>query len=93
MDLGFLDQYFVGLITGLCLVVGYIVKKWIKDVDHKYIPTLVAVAGVIFNVWHMRAISPEIVLAGAVSGLASTGLHQAFRQLIEKGRLGITEEK
>ena len=28
--------------------------------------------------------TPEILLGGLVSGLASTGLHQAFKQFIEK---------
>ena len=37
-------------------------------------------------VWtNWPAITPEVILGGAVSGLASTGLHQAFKQWIDSG--------
>ena len=42
-DLGFLTEFMVPVIVGICLCVGYVVKKWIKDVDNKYIPTICAV--------------------------------------------------
>lgn len=82
MDLTFLSNYTVVVIVGICLITGYIMKKWIKDLDNKYIPTMVAILGVALNVWITGGVSPEAILAGAFSGLASTGLHQAFRQLI-----------
>lgn len=83
MDLTFLSNYTVIVIVGICLIVGYVAKKWIKDLDNKYIPTMVAVLGVGLNIWIAGTISPEIILAGAFSGLSSTGLHQAFKQLVE----------
>ena len=33
-DLGFLTEFMVPVIVGICLCVGYVVKKWIKDVDN-----------------------------------------------------------
>ena len=39
-------------------------------------------AGVALNCWVNLAVSPEIILGGLFSGLASTGLHQLFKQLI-----------
>lgn len=83
MDLTFLSNYTVIVIVGICLIVGYVAKKWIKDLDNKYIPTMVAVLGVALNIWIAGSVSPEIILAGAFSGLASTGLHQAFKQMVE----------
>ena len=62
-----------------CFCIGYIVKKWINDVDNKYIPTIVAVAGVVVNVWVMGVFTPEVILGGLASGLASTGLDQLIR--------------
>ena len=50
-DLGFLTEFMVPVIVGICLCVGYVVKKWINDVDNKYIPTICAVLGVILAVW------------------------------------------
>ena len=80
----FLNDYMIPVIIGICLMVGYIVKHWIKDVDNKIIPTLCAVLGVLLALWmNWGNITPEAVLSGLASGLASTGLHQAFKQLIE----------
>lgn len=86
MDLGFLTEYLVVVIAGICLCVGFVVKKWIKDVDNKFIPTICAVLGLFLAVWmNGWTVTPSIVLSGLFSGLASTGLHQAFTRLIEKG--------
>lgn len=86
MDLEFLSEYLVVVIVGICLCVGYIVKKWMKDVDDKFIPTICAVLGVILAIWmHEWIVTPAIILSGLLSGLASTGLHQLFKQYINKG--------
>lgn len=83
MGIEFLSEYMIPVIIGICLLVGYIVKHWISDVDNKIIPTLCAVLGVLLAVWiSWGNITPEVILSGMVSGLASTGLHQAFKQLI-----------
>ena len=81
----FLNEYMVPVIIGLCLCVGYIVKHWIKDIDNKIIPTLCAILGVVVAVWiNWGNITPEVVLSGLASGLASTGLHQAITQYLNK---------
>lgn len=83
MNIEFLTEYMTPVIVGLCLVVGYIVKHWIKDVDNKFIPTICAVLGVLMAVWmNWGAITPEVLLTGALSGLVSTGLHQLLKQYI-----------
>ena len=72
-DLGFLTEFMVPVIVGICLCVGYVVKKWIKDVDNKYIPTICAVLGVILAIWiNGWTITAPILLSGLFSGLAST---------------------
>ena len=84
-DVSFLAEFMVPVIVGICLCVGYVVKKWIKDVDNKYIPTICAVLGVILAIWiNGWTITASILLSGLFSGLASTGLHQLFKQYIEK---------
>lgn len=66
-DLGFLTEFMVPVIVGICLCVGYVVKKWIKDVDNKYIPTICAVLGVILAVWiNGWTITAPILLSGLV---------------------------
>ena len=44
-DLGFLADFMIPVIVGICLCVGYVIKKWVKDVDNKYIPTVCALLG------------------------------------------------
>lgn len=81
------STYIVPVILGICLVVGYIVKNY-TGADNRVIPAVVTLLGVVLAVWmNWPAITPEIVLGGAVSGLASTGMHQMFRQWIENGNM------
>lgn len=84
MDLSFISDYMVVIVLGICLCVGYVLKTSVPQLDNKYIPLVMAVLGVIINVWINMSFSPEILLGGLFSGLASTGLHQAFKQLINK---------
>lgn len=51
-----------------------------------HIPALVAILGVALAIWmNWPNITPEVILGGAVSGLASTGMHQMFKQWIDNG--------
>ena len=69
--------------VGVCLCVGYIIKKSVSFIPNKFIPLIMGILGVILNVWlNAFAFTPEILLGGLFSGLASTGLHQLFTQLI-----------
>ena len=80
----YLNEYMIPVVVGICLCVGYIIKKWIKDVDNKFIPTIVAILGIFLSIWSSGwAISPPILLSGLISGLSSTGLHQLFKVFIE----------
>lgn len=80
----FLNDYLVLIVVGLCLCVGYVIKHYIPT-DNKHIPLVLAILGVILNVWVKGFIfTPEILLGGMFSGLASTGLHQAFKAFINK---------
>ena len=49
----------------------------------KYIPLIMAVLGVILNVWmNAWSFTPEILLGGLASGLASTGAFELVRNII-----------
>ena len=85
MDLTILTENFVYVVMLACLVVGYIIKhasffKWINNND---IPVILAVVGAIINPI-VSGLSLESIVYGAVMGLASTGLHQAFKKFVEK---------
>lgn len=84
MDFTFLTEYFVMVVLVACLVVGYIIKhatflKWINNND---IPVILAVVGAALNMF-VSGLSVESAVYGAVMGLASTGLHQAFSRFID----------
>ncbi len=86
-----LEQYSNVVAVGICLCIGYVIKKWVKDVDNKYIPTVCAIVGVLVCIWVANFnITPEVILSGLFSGLAATGAHQAFTRLIEKPVESIT---
>lgn len=81
-----LNNYLVPVIVALCLIVGYVIKHWIKDADNKIIPTVVTVVGVVAAAaMNWGSITIETIVGGALSGLASTGLHQLFKQWIDNG--------
>ena len=85
MDLTFLANFAVPIIVGVCLCVGYVIKNVITtDTINKYIPLIMAVLGVVLNIWINMSFTPEMLLGGMFSGLASTGLYEAFKQLIKK---------
>ena len=80
-------DHFVLVVMVACLVVGYIIKhatflKWIPNDD---IPVALAILGAIVNTI-VGGLSIDNIVYGALMGLASTGLHQAFKQFIEKSK-------
>lgn len=83
----FMNDYIVVIVLAICLCVGYVIKNLIPtEKINKFIPLIMAVLGVTLNAWlNGFAFTPEILLGGLMSGLASTGLHQVFKQFIEKG--------
>lgn len=83
MDLSFINEFYMPIVLVACLIVGYCIKTSFDFIPNKYIPTILAVLGAIIG---CIANGPglEVIIAGAFSGLASTGLHQAFTQIINK---------
>lgn len=79
-----LEGYFVGITILGCLVIGYIIKhasflKWIPNND---IPIILAIFGAIINCF-ASGLCLESIIYGAIMGLSSTGLHQAFKKFVE----------
>lgn len=88
MDFSQLTQYFVLVVMVACLVVGYILKTSFDKLPNKYIPTILAVVGAVLNAF-VGGLSVESVVYGALMGLASTGLHQAFTRFVEGEEEGV----
>jgi len=84
IDLNVINSYLViGVVLGCCGI-GYVIKTSFSFIENKYIPCIMALLGCALNIWIAGYVSPEVILGGLFSGLASTGLHQAFKNLIEK---------
>jgi hypothetical protein len=83
----FLNDYLVAIVMGICLCVGFVIKELIPtDKVNRFIPLIMAVLGTFLNVWlNAFAFTPEILLGGLASGLASTGMYELFKQFIKKG--------
>ena len=82
--LSILTEHFFVVVMVACLIIGYIIKhatfmKWLPNND---IPIVLAVFGAVVNPI-VSGLSVESVIYGALMGLASTGMHQAFKKFIE----------
>lgn len=85
MDLSGLTQYLSLVVVGICLCVGFVIKNSLDFIPNKYIPAIMLVLGTIINVlMNLSGISAEVILTGMLSGLASTGLYEMFKNFISK---------
>lgn len=93
MDFTTLTEHFVLVVLVACLVVGYVIKHatFLSKIPNTDIPCILAVIGAVLN-GVVSGFSVESIVYGAVMGLASTGLHQAFTQFIE-GKNNISTEE
>lgn len=79
-----LSQYVVIVVVAICLALGYVIKHSLSFIPNKYIPLIMAVIGVGINVWINGNFTPEILLGGLASGLASTGAFELVKNMVEK---------
>ena len=81
MDLNYIVDMYIPIVMVICICVGFVMHKFLPT-DNKWIPlTLMILGGIIASI-HASHVTVEVVGAGMVTGLASTGLHQVFAQLI-----------
>lgn len=80
-----LSEFIVSWVLIICLCIGYAVKHipWIDQKFNDYIPIALMILGAIFSCTFYQSCSIEIIGKGMLTGLASVGLHQAFKRTIE----------
>lgn len=78
MNIDFIDELIMPIITAACLCIGYVMKKWLPT-DDKWIPTVLLVLGALSGLI-LFGLDYEGIVKGMVSGLAAVGLHQVFKQ-------------
>lgn len=87
MDINFLLDYIDLVTLGICLCVGFALKyaKLFEWLGNQYIPLSMLVLGTIINILiNWPGINAAVVLGGMISGLASTGLYEMMRNLLDK---------
>lgn len=81
----FITEYIsvIGLVGALAT--GFIVKNLIPNEGiNRFIPLIAAVVGLVICLWDAGWVAtPQVVVSGMISGLASTGLYEAFKNLID----------
>jgi hypothetical protein len=92
MDVTFVTEYISPIALVICLAVGYIIKNLIaNETIDRFIPCIVGILGIAICAWVEWSITPQVIALGLISGLASTGLYEAFKQII--GLKGKSDEE
>lgn len=86
MDINFLFDYINPIILGICLMVGFVLKTAFDKFPNKYIPLSALCMGTIIAILInlQSGIDAEVILGGMISGLASTGLYELLRNMLNK---------
>ncbi len=84
MELNFLLELINPIILGICLLVGYVLKVAFDKFPNKYIPLVALCAGTVLAILLnlQSGITAQVVLGGMISGLASTGMYELLRNLL-----------
>ena len=87
------NQYLNAVIVVVCLGVGYILKHLVPGKTiNKFIPLINGVLGVGLNIWINLSFDPTILVVGLISGLASTGFYEMFKQFVEMRKSNAPED-
>lgn len=83
MNIEFITEFISPIALIICLAVGFILRFCLNNTTvNRFIPCIVAVLGIVIVAWAELAFTPSVVAAGLISGLSSTGLYEAFKQII-----------
>lgn len=88
MDIIELENNYIFIVVIACLIIGYCIKHipWLDKLSNQYIPSILAVTGAVLGCVANQGITLENIVYGALSGLASIGLHQTFKTIITKDK-------
>lgn len=96
MDINFLLDYINVVTLGICLCIGFALKyaKLFERFGNQYIPLSMLILGTIINILiNWPGINAAVALGGMISGLASTGLYEMMRNLLDKDGKKETESE
>ncbi len=82
MDLSFVTNYISPIILIACLGVGYTLHTLNNKILNSFIPIISATLGIIAAVWSLGIFDLPTVVTGMISGLAATGMYEAFKNML-----------
>lgn len=82
MDLEFIVDMYIPIVMVICLCIGFVLKRFMP-MDNKWIPLILMILGGVLACIYNKGIMLDHIAAGMVTGLASVGLHQIFKQIID----------
>ncbi|MBE5970815.1 MAG: holin [Erysipelotrichaceae bacterium] len=79
---------YIPIVMLACMGVGYCIKhvKKFDAIANEYIPIILAALGVVLGCVAKQEITLNAIVGGLISGLLAVGLHQFFKQIIEKNK-------
>ena len=87
-DFEILSSLISPIIVVACLTLGYVIKHGFQNKTiNAFIPLILATVGAVANLWYVGAIDLPTLVAGAVSGLAATGLYEGFTNILNLPKL------
>lgn len=82
MDLSVITDYLSPIILIACLGVGYTLHTLNNKILNSFIPIISASLGICAAIWSFGTLDLPTVVTGMISGLASTGLYEAFKNML-----------
>ena len=82
MDISIITSYISPIILIACLGIGYSLHSLNNKVLNSFIPIISAILGIIAAVWSFNTFDLTTVTTGMISGLASSGLYEAFKNML-----------
>lgn len=82
MDLSIVTSYISPIILIACLGVGYTLHTLNDKLLNSFIPIISATLGIVAAIWSFGKFDLTTVVTGMISGLAATGMYEAFKNIL-----------
>lgn len=82
MDLSIVTDFISPIILVGCLGIGYALHSLNLKILDSFLPIISTILGIAAAIWSFGTIDLNTVVTGMISGLASTGLYEALKNML-----------
>lgn len=82
MDLSMVTDFISPIILIGCLGIGYALHSLNLKLLDSFLPIISASLGIVAAIWSFGILDLTTVVTGMISGLAATGLYEAFKNML-----------